>query len=275
MSRLTPRLKTLRDSGRKALTTFITAGDPDLDATVPALHALVAGGADILELGIPFSDPEAEGPTIQASSERGLANGMTLRGCLAMVRQFREQDTTTPLVLMGYLNSVMAMGFARFAAAAAEAGVDGLIMVNLPPEEAGELKSELTANAIDLIFLVAPTTTPDRAKMILSEASGFLYYVSLKGITGAGNLVADSVASRVTELRSAGSLPVLVGFGIKDAAMACAVARHADGVVVGSAIVDTMARQPDPATRLTALHSQVSAIRTALDAEFAGPASRH
>ena len=148
-------------------------------------------------------------------------------------------------------------------------------MVNLPPEEAGELKSELTANAIDLIFLVAPTTTPDRAKMILSEASGFLYYVSLKGITGAGNLVADSVASRVTELRSAGSLPVLVGFGIKDAAMACAVARHADGVVVGSAIVDTMARQPDPATRLTALHSQVSAIRTALDAEFAGPASRH
>ena len=267
MSRLATRMHALRAAGHKALATFITAGDPDREATVPALHALVAGGADILELGIPFSDPEAEGPTIQASSERGLASGMTLRGCLDMVRTFRQEDSATPIVLMGYLNSVMAMGFATFAAAAADAGVDGLIMVNLPPEEAGELKSELDSHGIDLIFLVAPTTTPERAKMILSHSSGFVYYVSLKGITGAGHLVADSVADKVAALRSAGSLPVLVGFGIKDAATARIVARHADGVVVGSAIVDTMAGHADPESRLRALKAQVGALRKALDAD--------
>lgn len=265
MSRLTGTLQTLRDSGRKALTTFITAGDPDIAATVPALHALVAGGADILELGIPFSDPEAEGPTIQASSERGLANGMTLRGCLKLVADFRKKDAKTPLVLMGYLNSVMAMGFAAFAGAAAEAGVDGLILVNLPPEEAQDLKSELALRNIDLIFLVAPTTTTARARMIVSRASGFVYYVSLKGITGASHLIADSVASKVGELRAASDLPVLVGFGIKDGKTAQAVARHADGVVVGSALVDTMSREQDPATRLQALTAQVAAIRSALD----------
>lgn len=266
MSRLSGALQMLRSSDRKALTTFITAGDPDIAATVPALHALVAGGADILELGVPFSDPEAEGPTIQASSERGLANGMTLRGCLKLVASFREKDARTPVVLMGYLNSVMAMGFAAFAEAAADAGVDGLILVNLPPEEAAELKTELAQRDIDLIFLVAPTTTTTRARMIVSQASGFVYYVSLKGITGASHLIADSVAEKVGELRAASPLPVLVGFGIKDGETARAVARHADGVVIGSALVSTMARQPDPALRLKELTAQVASIRSALDA---------
>ncbi|MCB1683691.1 MAG: tryptophan synthase subunit alpha [Pseudomonadales bacterium] len=270
MSRLTGCLQTLRSSGRKALATFITAGDPDSAATVPALHALVAGGADILELGIPFSDPEAEGPTIQASSERGLASGMTLRGCLKLVAGFREKDAETPVILMGYLNSVMAMGFAAFAGAAAQAGVDGLILVNLPPEEAEELKGELAPHGIDLIFLVAPTTTTERARMIASHASGFIYYVSLKGTTGAGHLIAESVAAKVSELRAASPLPVLVGFGIKDGETASAVARHADGVVVGSALVNTMACQQNSTLRLQELTAQVASIRTALDAGSPG-----
>ena len=266
MSRLGSRLEQLNNDGRSAVTTFITAGDPDTGATVPALQALVAGGADILELGVPFSDPEAEGPAIQASSERGLANGVTLKLCLQMVRTFRLDDDSTPMVLMGYLNSVMAYGFAAFARDAGAAGVDGLIMVNLPPEEAGPLRSELDAHQIDLIFLVAPTTTDTRARMILAHGSGFIYYVSLKGITGADHLDVRAVADRVRFLKSETPLPVLVGFGIKDAVAARAVADHADGVVIGSALVRTMGEVADADTRNTRLQHQVSAIREALDA---------
>ena len=268
MSRLGGRFTALGAAGRKALVTFITAGDPDPTATVPALHGLVAGGADVLEVGIPFSDPEAEGPAIQASSERGLAHGTTLRQVLGMVAQFRQGDAHTPIVLMGYLNSVLAMGVAAFAQAAAEAGVDGLIMVNLPPEEAGEMRKHFAAHGIDLIFLVAPTTTRERAQMIADQATGFVYYVSLKGITGADHLQVESVAEYVTWLKSVAPLPVMVGFGIKDPTTAQAVAHYADGVVVGSALVNTMA---DNAHNIAAipdlLRDQVRAMRVALDAD--------
>ena len=266
MSRLSERLQVLEQASRKALVTFITAGDPNLETTVPALHALVEGGADVLELGVPFSDPEAEGPAIQASSERGLAQGTTLRKVLDMVEDFRRTDAETPIVLMGYLNSVLAMGPAKFAEAAGEAGVDGLIMVNLPPEEAGELKPLLDARSIDLVFLVAPTTTPERAEYIASQASGFIYYVSLKGITGADHLQIDSVAENVGLLKRVARIPVLVGFGIKDAQAARAVAQYADGVVIGSALVTTMCDAADsPETIPARLASQIGAIRSALD----------
>lgn len=267
MSRLAKRLSNLGDRGQKALVTFITAGDPEASATVPALHALVAGGADVLELGVPFSDPEAEGPVIQASSERALASGTTLRAVLEMVARFRQDDDVTPVVLMGYLNSVLAMGAAAFADAAARAGVDGLIMVNLPPEEAGELQGLLQDRNVDLIFLVAPTTTPERAAMIAEQARGFVYYVSLKGTTGAGHLDTGSVAEHVAALKQVTDLPVLVGFGIKDGATARAVAETADGVVVGSALVRTMADSAGATAAIPELlTNQLAEIRRALDA---------
>ncbi len=265
-NRLGDRLESLRARGRKALVTFITAGDPTREATVPSLHALVRGGADVLELGIPFSDPEAEGPVIQAASERGLASGTTLRACLDLVADFRRDDSETPVVLMGYLNSVLAMGCERFATAARAAGVDGLIMVNLPPEEAGELKPALEKVGISLIFLVAPTTTDARARMILDHASGFVYYVSLTGITGSGNLDRAAAGARLRWLRSLTGLPVMAGFGIKDPETARTVATDADGVVIGSALVATMAAGgTEPAAIPGRLEAQVSAIREALD----------
>jgi tryptophan synthase alpha chain len=267
-SRLDRRLASLKSAGRKALVTFITAGDPTPAATVPALHALVRGGADVVELGVPFSDPEAEGPTIQASSERGLRQGMTLRGCLDMVRRFREEDGATPVVLMGYLNNVLAMGCSEFARAAGAAGVDGLIMVNLPPEEAGELKPELDRHGIRLIYLVAPTTTEARARLILDQAAGFVYYVSLKGITGADHLDPEAVGEKVRWLKDMTALPVMAGFGIKDAASARAVARHADGVVVGSILVRTMADCADRPERIPErLEAQVRELRGGLDGD--------
>jgi len=265
VSRIEERLTQLRAEGRKALVTFITAGDPDRDASVPALHALVAGGADILELGVPFSDPEAEGPAIQRSSERGLASGTTLSNCLDMVREFRETDPHTPVVLMGYINSVLAMGIEPFAARAADSGADGLIMVNLPPEEGASLKEALAAHDMNLIYLLAPTTTDARARRIIGEASGFLYYVSLKGITGADHLDVSSVAERLTWLKQQTDVPLMVGFGIKDAAAAAALSRHADGVVIGSAIVNTMAGTAEPRERLERLEAQVRDLRAALD----------
>lgn len=249
---------------RTALISFVTAGDPSLEHTVPAMHALVAGGTDILELGVPFSDPEAEGPAIQASSERALANGVTLRKVLDMVRTFRDQDQTTPIILMGYLNSVLAMQ--GFAATAQQAGVDGLIMVNLPPEAATEMQADLAAHDINLIYLIAPTTTDERAQMILQRASGFVYYVSLKGITGADNLRTDEVAARLASLRQHTQLPMCVGFGIKDAATAAEVAKVADGVVVGSALVQSLAQHSDSvADGAAALQAAARDLRRGID----------
>jgi tryptophan synthase alpha chain len=269
VSRIESCLAGLADKHRKALVTFITGGDPDPASTVPALHALTAGGADIIELGIPFSDPEAEGPSIQRSSERALAHNVTLASCLDMVREFRQTNTTTPIVLMGYLNSVLAMGVESFAERAADAGVDGLIMVNLPPEEALPLKQALEQRGLNLIFLIAPTTTADRASRIIALGSGFLYYVTLKGITGADHLDVDSVRERVVQLRQEASVPVMVGFGIKDAASARALALHADGVVVGSALVNTMAAVAQFEARNQALTAQVAELRAAVDAAAA------
>ena len=254
-----------RAAGRKALTAFITAGDPVPEATVPALLALVRGGADIVELGVPFSDPEAEGPSIQRSSERALANHVTLSGVLDMVREFRSADDATPVVLMGYLNSVLRMGYETFASRAREAGVDGLILVNLPPEEAGPAQAALARQDIDLIFLVAPTTSRDRAERIARRGSGFIYYVSLKGVTGANHLDAADVGRNISALREVCRLPVQVGFGIKDSARA--VAQVADGIVVGSALVDIMGdRSADPDSIPAALEARVSELRDAIDA---------
>ncbi|MCL4167617.1 UNVERIFIED_CONTAM: hypothetical protein GTU68_048553 [Idotea baltica] len=260
------RFAALKTRSRKALVAFLTAGDPDAQATVPALHTLVANGADVLEVGVPFSDPEAEGPAIQAASERALANGITLASVLSMVQQFREQDTDTPIVLMGYLNSVLAMGESGFAEAASAAGVDGVILVNLPPEEAASLQQALAAVGIDLILLVAPTTTRVRRQMIADSCSGFLYYVSLKGPTGSGHMDPEDVKRNVSELKQMTQLPICIGFGIKDGATAAAVAQGADGVVVGSALVATMGdAQLTLDQKLARLAEQVQDIRSGLE----------
>ena len=267
MSRIGPTLERLREARRTALVPFITAGDPSVETTVPALHALVEGGADLLELGVPFSDPEADGPAIQAASERALANGVTLGQVLDLVAGFRTLDSATPVILMGYLNSVLAMGEAEFARRAAAAGVDGMIVVNLPPEEAGPLRAAMSARALDLIFLAAPTTTDERLELIDSASSGFIYHVSLKGITGADHIAVAPVAANLARLRKKTELPVLVGFGIKDGAMARAVAEHADGVVVGAALVSRMGELAGrPGDIPGMLGTAVGEIRRALDA---------
>ena len=262
MSRIEKRFAALGE--RTALVTFITAGDPNIDATVPAMHALVAGGADLIELGIPFSDPEADGPAIQKSSERALAAGTRFADVLRAVAQFREDDADTPVVLMGYLNSVLAQS--DFEARALGAGVDGLIMVNLPPEEAADVRAHNIGDALDLIFLVAPTTTTERCEIIGRAGSGFLYYVSFRGITGASHLQVDEVAERVGMLKEHTDLPVCVGFGIKDAETAAAVGAVADGVVVGTALVNTMAELgAEPTQLVPRLTEQVAELREALD----------
>ena len=267
MSRIGQTLEALRSRRRTALVPFITAGDPHLKATVPALNALVQGGADLLELGVPFSDPEADGPAIQASSERALANGTGLRDVLGCVAEFRAGNDQTPVILMGYLNSVLAMGEGAFAAAALEAGVDGVIIVNLPPEESVSLRGALAEVGIDLILLAAPTSSDERLSAIDRAASGFVYLVSLKGTTGADHISVGEVNQNLARLRAHTRLPVLVGFGIKDGATARALGDQADGVVVGAAIVSRMAALGDDADAIPeALQQFVSEIRQALDA---------
>ncbi len=264
-TRLVRCLAELKGAERKALNTFITAGDPTKAATVPAMHALVRGGTDIIELGVPFSDPEADGPAIQLSSERALAQGTTLRDVLDMVAAFRTSDSATPVLLMGYLNVLLKMGLERFASAAGKAGADGVILVNLPPEEAADVKELLAAQGMDLVLLAAPTTTPERARMIASVASGFLYYVSFRGTTGANLLDPEAVGQAVTRLREATELPILVGFGIRDGDSARRVAAAADGVVVGTVLVTTMGEAP-PEEIPARLEAQVRSLRQALDA---------
>jgi tryptophan synthase alpha chain len=242
VSRIAGRFQQLAQQGRKALIPYVVAGDPGLDVTVPLMHRLVACGADIIELGVPFSDPMSEGPVLQLGHERALANGTSLRSVLAMVQEFRQRDTDTPVLLMGYANPVLHMGYAAFADAAAAVGIDALLTVDIPPEEVAPVNAELRRVGMDNIFLVAPTTPSERIKRITAAASGFIYYVSLKGVTGAGHLDVDDVAHHLGLIRVHSPLPVAVGFGIKDAASARAVASVADGVVVGSALVDAMAR---------------------------------
>lgn len=265
MNRLDSRFTALRQAGRKALVTYLVAGDPAPEATVPAMHALVRGGVDVIELGVPFSDPEAEGPVIQAGHERALRHGMTLRRVLAQATEFRRDDPSTPIVLMGYLNPVERMGFVAFAEAASAAGVDALILVNMPPEEAADLRAALAPHDIAIVFLLAPTTTEVRARAIVAQGAGFLYYVSLKGITGASHIDTADVAAQVARLRQDASLPLVIGFGIKSPAVAQALAPVADGVVIGSALVELLAATPLGA-QAEVVEQWAHGFRTAIDA---------
>jgi len=270
LSRISARLAELAGQHRKAVVPYVVAGDPVPGVTVPLMHELVRQGADIIELGVPFSDPMAEGPVIQLAHERALTHRISLRDVLALVAEFRRDDPNTPIVLMGYANPVERMGYAAFADAAAAAGVDGLLTVDMPPEEAEALNAELKRVAIDNIFLLAPTTTDRRIRAIAELASGYLYCVSLKGVTGAGHLDVDAVRAMLQRIKSITDLPITVGFGIKDAASAEAVARVADGVVVGSALVDKVAQahaRGEQGAALSAGAAQLlGEIRRAVDA---------
>ena len=267
MNRIDAKFAELQAAGRKALVPFVTAGDPSLEATVPVMHALVGAGADLLELGVPFSDPMADGPVIQRSSERALARGAGLAYVLGCVRAFRERDAATPVVLMGYLNPVEIRGAKAFARDAAEAGVDGVLLVDLPPEEAGEFEAACAIPDIALIRLLAPTTPTERVERVLAGARGYLYYVSFAGVTGADALDPAAAGARIAALRERSPVPVLAGFGIKDAASAAGMAERADGVVVGSALVSALATAADP---VRAAGDFVAPLRAALDAGGSG-----
>jgi tryptophan synthase alpha chain len=245
MSRIQARFNQLKLDHRRALIPFFTAGDPSPILTVPLMHALVAAGADVIELGVPFSDPMADGTVIQRASERALKKGVTLRKILDMVEQFRQLDTDTPVVLMGYGNPIEAMGWEVFARRCQAVGVDGVLTVDFPPEESHEAFLHLQAYGIDPIFLLAPTTREDRIEQVASLARGYVYYVSLKGVTGAGNLDLAAIEQKIPELRKYIQLPIGVGFGIRDAATAQAVAKLCDGVVVGSRIVQQIEDSTD------------------------------
>ncbi|HHW4680224.1 MAG TPA: tryptophan synthase subunit alpha, partial [Xylella taiwanensis] len=245
MHRIDETFRRLRTQSRKALIPFITAGDPSLEAAVPVMHALVRAGADVIELGVPFSDPMADGPVIQHSSERALQRGVGLTYVLQTVHAFRQNDAVTPVVLMGYLNPLEIYGVVRFAQRAVTAGVDGVLLVDLPPEEADEIRTIFSTAGVALIVLASPTTPAPRLTMLSEVARGYLYYVSFAGVTGADRLNAQSAGERVRQLRAQTQIPVVVGFGIRDAASAAAMAVDADGVVVGSALVTALSDAPD------------------------------
>ncbi len=267
MSRLAERFALLSRKGRRALIPYIAAGDPDPRMTVPLMHALVRAGADVLELGVPFSDPMADGPVIQRAAERALKHHVTLRQVIDMVRKFRQQDPGTPVVLMGYLNPVEVMGYQLFAEQAAAAGVDGVLTVDLPPEEADDLAQALKKQGIDPIFLLAPTSPTHRIKLIADAARGFIYYVSLRGVTGAANLDVAEIADRLKEIRHQTQLPVGVGFGIGTPEVAAQVAGIADAVIVGSALVrrmEELAAEPD--RLLLEVPAFLATLRAAMDA---------
>ena len=267
MNRIDARFAALKETGRKALIPFFTAGDPSLESTVPVMHALVSAGADVIELGVPFSDPMADGPTIQRSSERALWRGAGMTYVLDAVRTFRARDEATPVVLMGYLNPIDIRGADTFARQAAAAGVDGVLLVDLPPEEAGDFRVAFDAAGIALVLLASPTTTDARIEALCAGAQGYLYYVSFAGVTGAADRLDTAEASaRLRTIRAASRAPVVAGFGIRDAASAAAMAVDADGVVVGSALVDAL----DGATSAEAAAARAQAflapLRAALDA---------
>lgn len=265
MSRIQGRFQALRASGRKALIPYVTAGDPEPGLTVPLLHALVEAGADVLELGVPFSDPMADGPVNQRASERALANGVALRDVIAMVEEFRARDAATPVVLMGYANPIEAMGVEDFVRAAKPAGVDGVIVLDYPPEECTEFVALAKNNGIDPIFLLAPTSSERRIRGVTRVASGYLYYVSLKGVTGASSIDLAEVATRVARIRAATALPIGVGFGIRDAQTARRVAEVADAVVIGSRIIEEI-EAAGTARAVARVKEFVRPIRVALDA---------
>ncbi|HEY4531475.1 MAG TPA: tryptophan synthase subunit alpha [Luteimonas sp.] len=268
--RIARRFEALRAAGRKALVPFITAGDPGLEDTVPVMHAMVAAGADAIELGVPFSDPMADGPTIQRSSERAIARGAGMAWVLERVREFRRQDDATPVTLMGYLNPIEIRGADAFAAAAAAAGVDGVLLVDLPPEEAGDFRRAFSAHGIALVLLASPTTDPARMDMLCGLAQGYLYYVSMAGVTGdSARLDTAAAAAHLRAIRARSPVPVVVGFGIQDAASAAAMAVDADGVVVGSALVRVM-EAAGTGRAASAAAAFLAPLRQALDAGSAG-----
>lgn len=266
MSRIADTFARLHSQRRKALIPFITAGDPSLEATVPLMHALVRAGADVIELGVPFSDPMADGPTIQRSSERALARGASLAYVLEAVAEFRREDLRTPVVLMGYLNPIEIHGCQAFAVRAVANGVDGVLLVDLPPEEAADTRAAFGAAGLELIVLAAPTTTDARLGALCESAQGYLYYVSFAGVTGADRLDTRSAGERLRQIRTRSKVPVVAGFGIKDAAGAAAMAVDADGVVVGSALVATLAGVEDVANARQRAEGFLAPLRKALDA---------
>lgn len=265
MSRIQATFAALAAQNKKGLIPFITAGDPSPALTVPLMHALVAGGANLLELGVPFSDPMAEGPVIQRACERALKFNVGMKDVLGYVRTFRQTDNVTPVILMGYANPIERMGQRAFIDAAKEAGVDGTIVVDYPPEECEEFSAMMKAAGLDVIFLLAPTSTEDRIRQVAQVGSGFSYYVSLKGVTGAANIDVEQVSGRIAEIRQHVKLPIAVGFGIRDAATARAVGALADAVVIGSRIIQTLEETPaDQAVEV--VQEFITGIRHALDA---------
>ncbi|MEX0942782.1 MAG: tryptophan synthase subunit alpha [Pseudomonadales bacterium] len=266
MSRIASCFTRLSNEGKKALVVYIVAGDPDKSTTVDLMHALSDNGVDMIELGVPFTDPEADGPVIQLAARRALACGTTLTDCLGIVEAFRERNTETPVILMGYLNPIERMGYQVFADMAARVGVDGTITVNVPPEEGELLDKSLIGAGIDPIYLLAPTTSEARARYIFSRSRGFAYYVSLKGTTGASTLNVSEVRDRLSDLRKVATLPIAVGFGIKSGESARAVASFADGVVVGAAVVSIMEDNLDtPAKIPLKVGEMVAELRHAMD----------
>lgn len=264
MSRIQTTLSTLARQQRKGLIPFITAGDPAVDLTVPLMHALVEGGADIIELGVPFSDPMADGPVIQRASERALANGIGLRDVLRFVSEFRATNAITPIVLMGYANPIERMGASRFIEEASRVGVDGVLVVDYPPEECEEFAASMKQHGLDAIFLLAPTSTNERIEQVGKLASGYVYYVSLKGVTGSGHLDLAAVAEKMPEIKRHVHVPVGVGFGIRDAATAKAIASVSDAVVIGSRIIQELESTPREKA-VDAVRAFILGIRKALD----------
>lgn len=267
MNRIESRFNLLKANDRKAIIPFVTAGDPTPEVTVPLMHALVEAGADLIELGVPFSDPMADGPVIQLACERSLKHGTRLLDILDMVETFRQQDADTPVVLMGYLNPIEAIGYENFAIRAKAAGVDGVLIVDLPPIESTELMRELKEQSLDIIFLIAPTTSPVRRKAICDQGSGYLYYVSVKGVTGSSALNVDEVDRYIADMRKDTDLPLCVGFGIRDGESAAAVCKVADGAIVGSVLVNQIADlASEPAKVPGAVAAIIADMRKAVDA---------
>jgi tryptophan synthase alpha chain len=266
MSRIGTAFERLKAQGKTGLVPYITAGDPSRESVLELMHALVANGADVIELGVPFSDPMADGPVIQRSSERALLRKVSLQDCLSWVAQFRKTNAHTPIVLMGYANPIERYGVEAFVAAATQAGVDGTIIVDYPPEECESFSAALHAADLDPVFLLAPTSTDKRMQDVARLGSGYLYYVSLRGVTGAANLDVQSVAQRVEKIRSYTDMPIGVGFGISDAQSAVAVAQCADAVVIGSALIRLMEEaQKNGEDPIQKAGGFISGIRKALD----------
>ncbi len=271
MSRIQACFNVLKQANKKALIPYVTVGDPNVEVTLSLLTEMVAKGADIIELGVPFSDPMADGPVIQKACERALRQGVSLEQVLALVARFRQSDASTPIVLMGYLNPIECLGYERFVEQAVAAGVDGVLVVDMPPEEGRQLGELAKASELDMIYLLAPTTSRARMQLICEQASGYVYYVSLKGVTGARTPDATVVAERVSLIKEITDIPVAVGFGVKDGASAVMLSQQADGVVVGSALVSLIEKyveaQPEPSYQALSeeLGALLAGIRLALD----------